>query len=288
VLGSALRNHDLWRLVALLAGGTAGFALAYWLNWGPLFVLLPVAGALVGRAVLPSHLAGTLDARRAQSVQAGLAKLDARLRELDEAVHRIEDLRQRIGSQVAPTHRAVALRALHAAEEATHRQRDRSLVHRFELRVAQWQNRLQPMHRGWRHFDDGECERHLRELDAAIVEGRDLADGWRSSPLSLTRSGEAAAERLGRMLAACGQLRQALLVRQAVALTAAAPGVREAFGNGSLPHDAVDQIEQLRDGVAVSELHEAMHDLAEETGRVRGELQAIAEVEALVDVPTRS
>lgn len=282
LLGRARDNQEFWLGVGAATGLGAGLLAAVSTGWWPLWLVGPLGGFALGRGWLSQRLRHAFDHRVTAAVRPRRDRCEARRAELEEALRRIDTLRHRIATEVAPHHRSPALHALQQAEEATLHRRDRCVVEAFELRVLEWQNRLQPLHRGWRRFDEATCQRHLHALDAAIANGRALVARWREAPPAATPAGQLALDRLGRLLGACGQLRQALLVRQAAALTAEAPGVREAFGTDTLPADATADIDILLDTGGRLGLRAALRAAADEAQRLRAELDAVADVERLV------
>lgn len=243
-----------------------------------------VVGAAIGAAVgwlLGRRTEHTLDQRDARCVRALRVATAARLKTLEEATARIERLHDRIAVEVAPVHRATALRALTVAADATDRQRQRDQAALWRLNLAEWQNPLQAIQAGWRKFSLQQCDQQRVVVDRALANGESMLAQWQSDEVAATDPGRRAIATLQQLLQACRQLRQAIVLRETAVVAAATPGIRAAFGP-DLPADALRQIDLLRDRQDLGDVAAGVADLDEEALRIAAETQAVLAVEQLV------
>lgn len=264
----ATRPFKAW--LAASAGAMVGAAVAV------------VAGVLLGRSQLAQWAERRFDGHLPQSPLQVLRGLRQRIAELDESSKRIKDLHVRVEQRLAPERRAAVQATLAAAQAATERQRARLEVEVWRAQVAQWQNQLQPVLTVWRKLGDHDAEVEHARVERAASQLQEWIGAWQTRDEAATDRGAQVLAHAKRLLQACGQLGQALLVRQALALAANSPGPAEAFAATGLVRDAQDQLDLLRGRQDFGEYLSSAADLRDEALRLRAEQAAIAEVEQML------
>ncbi len=264
----ATRPFKAW--LAASAGGMVGAAVAV------------VAGVLVGRSHLARWAEQKFDRHLPQSPMQVLRGLQQRIAELDESARRIKDLHVRVEERLLPERREAVQATLAAAQAATERQRARLEVEVWRAQVAQWQNQLQPVLAVWRKLGDHDAELEHARVERAAGQLQGWIDAWQTRDEASTDRGTQVLAHARRLLQACGQLGQALLVRQALALAANSPGPAEAFAATGLVRETQDQLDLLRGRQDFGEYLSSAADLRDEALRLRAEQAAIDEVEQML------
>lgn len=260
-------------LLRTFPDGVAGTALTLGLG---------AVGWFLGRVLGPGIAARLWDARQPRSVLESRQALQTRLKTLRESAEKMRMLGLQLAQQLPGQQSHPALTTLRTAVTASEEQVRSGEIHLWLITTALWQNQAQPVLASWRHLTAAESERAVAALDKMTREGEQLADSWQRAPEAEDPRGQRAIEHLRRLLAAVGHLRQAVLVRQATALAAEAPGIRGAFDADALPSPVLAQLDELRQGTRLLDLPGALQELANEGERLRVEQEAIAEVKRLV------
>ena len=247
-----------------------------------LVLALGLFGWFAGRIFGPSIAAEHWERRQAHNVVTMLAMLERRLVELRQSREKMVALGLRLAQQLPGAAQHPALVTLRTAIHATDAQYHSHVVHGWQFTTAIWQNQAQPILAQWRHFNAPEAEAAVATLDALSHDGEQLVQAWQDAPEAADPRGQRAIVQQQRLLAAVGQLRQAVLLRQATALAEATPGIHEAFDTGTLPGAALTEIDELRQGVRFLDLTASAAELLAENERLSAEQAAIREVEKLV------
>lgn len=285
------------RLAGMGAGGVVGAGLAAWtaaaalgdgLGLPPLvaaaaFWLIGTTGALAGLSV-GALFGGWLDdalfhPSGPRPLQAIEARLRARDAELAATELHIAASSKRIAARLDGTHRDRALEALQTAGAATTAQRRRYAVELLRVELLRLRNRLRWIETGWQTATHASCEQRLTALAAASRSLEALTARVAGCGLDGAVF-ERFLARLEATTAGCDGLRRTLLLRQAAALTAAAPGIDSAFeADARLPahfddHDAESERSEFH------RLFDVLPLLEREGDRLRAELAALDEVDA--------
>ncbi|MBM4346213.1 MAG: hypothetical protein FJ100_22800 [Deltaproteobacteria bacterium] len=253
--------------VALAAVGTLGLALL---------------GARLGRRHGPALAERYLDARQPRSLLTVRDDLNARVAALNESGKRIAALRAKLTADLAGAQTKGALEVLQAAAQASLRQHDRLSTELWRVSLAQWQNQLQPALATWRTLDDRGAEAEIARVERARLELQRLVSGWMAQPLANTDSGKQVLVHAGKLDQACEALKRALLLRQALAIAEAAPGVADAFDRSTAAPDVQGQLDVLREREELGEFLSGGTDSADEVHRLQAEQEAVGEVERLL------
>ncbi len=267
---AALAGRPLKAWLAASAGGLVGGAIAV------------VAGVALGRTRLAQWAAARFDGHLPHTPLQVLHGLQAHIRELEQSAERMAQLGVRVETGLAAPERSAVLATLQVAQEATERQRARLEVEVWRAQVAKWQNQLQPALAVWRKLDDRYADIEHSRVERAANQLHGWVEAWQTRDEANTERGAHVLTHAKRLLQACGQLRQALLVRQALALAANSPGPAEAFAATGIVHDAQAQFDLLRGRQDFGEYLSSAADLRDEAQRLRAEQEAIAEVERLL------
>ncbi len=262
---------------ALSAAGASSVALA---ALGTL--VLALGGARVGRQHGPALAERWLDARRPRSLLAVRDDLNARIGALNDSGKRIAALRAKLTADLAGAQSKSALDVLQAAAQASLRQHDRLSAELWRVSLLQWQNQLQPALAAWRTLDDQGAEAEVQRVERARAELQRLVSGWMAQPLANTDAGTLVLVHAGKLDQACEALKRALLLRQAMAIAATAPGVAEAFDRSAVAPDVQGQLDVLREKDELGEFLTAGSESADEAQRIRAEQDAVGEVERLL------
>lgn len=298
VLLVALTGLGVGRLMGglrlALGLGIAGLVLATptalhaeWLRTWPepgvgslLTVTLGAFGWLVGRVYGPTYADAWWEERRPRSVLEMRAFLTQRQMELSESLTKMKALGQRLAQQNPDNPHMPALETLRAAYHASEQQLQRHTVDGWQVTMAVWQNAVQPILASWRQMDAREAEHAAATLEKLAQTGTQTVEEWRKWPADLR--GQRTIAQMTDLIAGVEHLREAVMLRQAVALAQASPGIHEAFMGRELPVETQTQIENLRQGAVLSEISASVPELAHERERLRVEHAAIGEVERLM------
>ncbi len=264
-------------LAAVSASGVGGVALA---ALGTL--ALALLGARLGRSHGATLVERAIDVRRPRSLLAVRDDLNARIAALNESGKRIASLRAKLTADVAGTQTKGALDVLQAAAQASLRQHDRLSAELWRVSLAQWQNQLQPALASWRTLDDPGAEAETQRVERARLELQRLVSGWMAQPLANSDAGKLVLVHAGKLDQACEALKRALLLRQALAIAEAAPGVADAFDRTVAAPDVAGQLDVLRERQELGEFVSGGSESADESQRLRAEQEAVVEVERLL------
>ena len=244
-----------------------------------LVFVLGAAGWMAGRVLGPMFAESAWESRRPGSVEAARVDLDAREQALRASLAQVKALGTRM-AQANPQNPALdPLRtAYHATETALHR----LTVDKWQVRLALWQNEVQPIVAHWRHLDARGAERAVATLDRMATVGTQLAASWQASEEAADPRGKRLISDLQRLVGAVERLREAVLLRQAVALAQASPGALHTGLAHDLPIEAQGQIEQLRQGALLSGISSSHADLAAEKERLWAEEEAVRELDKIL------
>lgn len=244
-----------------------------------LIVLLGSVGWLAGRVLGPMYAESTWEARRPRSVDATRDDLDRRERALEHSLQQVKALGTRMAQENPHNPALEPLRATyHATEAALHR----LAVDKWQVRMAIWQNEVQPIVADWRRLNAREAEAAVATLDRTAQTGRQLAQGWQTDTHASDPRGQRVIADMERLVEAVERLREAVLLRQAVALAQESPGALRAGLPHDLPIEAQGQIEQLRQGAMLSEVSSSQAELAAEKERLWAEEAAARDLEELL------
>ncbi len=242
-------------------------------------------GALVAKKYGGSWAERTLDSRKPRSLLAVRDELQARIAVLHQSGQRIGTLRARIAAALQPAQAESALAVLEAAAQACMRQQERLNADAWRVALAQWQNQLQPALYSWRHLDATAAEHELTRMDRAGIELQRLRDNWRHSSQAHSESGKQVLAHASHLADACDALKRALLLRQAMAMAAQAPGIDQAFSHQTTPSESMEQLDILRQTEELGDYLSNPAAANDEAVRLHSEQQAMRELERMLSAP---
>ncbi|HTE19460.1 MAG TPA: hypothetical protein VK689_13910, partial [Armatimonadota bacterium] len=156
--------------------------------------------------------------------------------------------------------------------------RDQYRLKLFDIELARWMNRVEPLASNLDELSYEGCEHCLKALGKATRRGRKLLHDWDESGLEEAQGGGASGARLRSALAACDELRKGVIARQARTVVAT---VRP-LGDEALPDSpcaALDsRFEVFNARAELGQFTASLRELEAEHAR----LQARAEVTAHV------
>jgi len=207
--------------------------------------------------------------------------IQQRLNDLKNREKQFAQARQRAEQEGTAGRLQTIKEALDRAAAILRRQRQRYCIKAWEIALALWQISLEPLTVNWNSLTYEECEHRLQALSAAQERGeimlRKCQQGeWNlmepvDRELSATPEGQALIASLRKTLAACQELRQGLMAKQAaLALKSVAP-LEEAIHPATLPYTPFDNLDRFNARAAIGEFTSGFRELEEEYARLKAE-----------------
>jgi hypothetical protein len=204
-----------------------------------------------------------------------------RLCEINEALAQVRSMRSTVEREAPTPEWQGVLAALRAAEEFYPRHRDCYRLKLFAIESTRWQNALLALASDWDELTFGECRRRLEALELLRRDGEKLANGAGVSALRETPEGILCYGRVQGALTAIEEMRKGLVARQAQSLLASALPV-EAYAERRVPPLlSLEPLDLLSARAELGEFAAGFHELEAEHARLRGELDAVRQVEQL-------
>ena len=216
----------------------------------------------------------------------GEAEIQARLRDLAEQRERIEAVQALVSAEGESAALATVREKLDYAVRVLDEQKLRCGAQMWVLALVRWQNRLARLTEAAAGATHGEASRKLAALLDIRREGDALLAGWvADGPTAATREGSRCVAHLRELLGRCEQLRQGIVVREAMlAIRGIAPG-DDAERTAALSIEPLESLQtdlgeggSLTRALAELELeHERLrddHGTARDVERFLGELES--------------
>jgi len=231
----------------------------------------------------------TINRRGANSLRQDEETIQQRLTDIAAREKRLADARAKVNAEivVAPTTTSERGRwekvhyALDSAGAILARQRERYHAKLWEIALVRWQNTLEPLAADWETLTHESCNHRLRLLEAAVDRGETYVKEWEGVDLTDLPEGQRCVERLRQALAACAQLREALIVQQAALAVRGIAPMDEAFHPSLAPADSLKNLDIFNARAALGEFSSAFGELEAEYARLRSE-EEMAERAAFV------
>ncbi|HEY0151374.1 MAG TPA: hypothetical protein VGB92_05210 [Longimicrobium sp.] len=223
---------------ALLAGGGAAEFFALLLVIWPVGVGLPLVLALQGLPGVqpwklgsaPSqprlkeatpHATPALPFAPPESVEPGLdadeARIHQRLREIDSQQARIDGVQAMLEREVGLAALQPVREKLAYAESVLHSQRARHEARLWSIDLVRWQQELSTFVEHTAESTLADAQRRLGELASVVQSGKTLLASWeRDQRIGTTPEGERCITHLRDLLARCEEVRQGIVVQQAM------------------------------------------------------------------------
>ncbi|HLL56049.1 MAG TPA: hypothetical protein VK447_20980 [Myxococcaceae bacterium] len=235
---------------AVVAGGGAGDFFGIMLLVWPLAVGLPLVLALhglqgvrpwkLGRArpeertaygppVLPLSSPALAPALEDPGVAADEARIHQRLREIDAQQARIDGVQAMLERELGPAALQPVREKLDYAEGVLQSQRARHEARLWSIDLVRWQQALAIFVEHTAESTQADAERRLAELASVVQSGKALLARWeRDQRIGTTPEGERCIAHMRDLLARCEEVRQGIVVQQAMlAIRGIAPGEDE-------------------------------------------------------------
>ena len=223
---------------AVLAGGGAAEFFAVLLVIWPVGVGLPLMLALQGLpGVQPwklgsapsqprleeetSHVSPALPFARPESLERGMdadeARIHQRLREIDSQQARIDGVQAMLEREVGPAALQPVREKLAYAESVLLSQRARHEARLWSIDLVRWQQELSTFVEHTAESTLADAQRRLAELASVVQSGKALLASWeRDQRIGATPEGERCITHLRDLLARCEEVRQGIVVQQAM------------------------------------------------------------------------
>jgi hypothetical protein len=208
-----------------------------------------------------------------------------RLADIDAREKRLGEVRQRVSGQDDESPASERWRrvrdAIDSAATSLARQRDRYHVKLWEIALVRWQNTLEPLYSDWESLTHDACNQRLRQLEVAQERGAVFLTDWEGVDISDLPEAERCLDRLREALAACDQLREALIVQQAALAVKGIAPMDDALNPHLAPAAALQSLDAFNARASLGEFTAAFDELEAEYSRLRSE-EELAEKATLI------
>lgn len=212
-----------------------------------------------------------------ETIQQRLTDIAAREKRLTDARAKVT---MEIGNAPVTTDERGRWQKVHSALDSAGvilaRQRERYHAKLWEIALVRWQNTLEPLAADWDALTHESCNHRLRLLEAAVERGETYLREWEGVDLTDLPEGQRCVDRLRQALAACAQLREALIVQQAALAVKGIAPIDEALHPSLGPADNLRSLDLFNARAALGEFSSAFGELEAEYARLRSE-EEIAE-----------
>ncbi|MBC8101972.1 MAG: hypothetical protein H7Z41_05230 [Cytophagales bacterium] len=217
--------------------------------------------------------------RQTASLRQDEETIQQRLTDIASREKRLTDARAKvsveIGNAPAVTDERDRWHRVHAALDSAGvilaRQRERYHAKLWEIALVRWQNTLEPLAADWDALTHESCNHRLRLLEAAVDRGETYLKEWEGVDLTDLPEGQRCVDRLRQALAACAQLREALIVQQAALAVKGIAPMDEALHPAFGPADSLRSLDLFNARAALGEFSSAFGELEAEYARLRSE-----------------
>ena len=203
-----------------------------------------------------------------ETIQQRLADIGAREKRLGEARQKVL---LEIGADIQQDRWAHVTAALDSAESILLHQRERYHAKLWEIALVRWQNTLEPLASDWESLTHETCNHRLRLLEAARDRGQAFLNEWDGVDVSDVPESGRCVSKLREALAACEQLREDLIVRQAALAVKGIAPLDDALHHTLNPHDSLKSLDIFNARASIGEFSTAFGELEAEYSRLRSE-----------------